>query len=110
MICRTPLGRTALFLATLFLASASLASDDERAARQAELDRACEGARELKLRPIRQQFIEECVREGQFETREECERFYADYGGRTGSRAPLFYDLPECVKAFEYAQSERSSG
>lgn len=28
----------------------------------------------------------------------------------TGTRAPLFYDLPPCVKALEYAKSERAGG
>lgn len=105
-----PIAAAALLWTALLIAPAGFASDEERAARQAELDRACEAARELRLRPIRQQFIQECVDEGQFETREECERYYADYGARSGTRAPLFYDLPECVKAFEYAQSERAGG
>ncbi len=38
-------------------------------------------------------------------TLEDCQRFYSDYGARTGDRAPLYYDLPECVAAFEYRQS-----
>lgn len=85
-------------------------SDEARAAKQAELDHACEAAREEKLAPLRRQFVEECVVEKQFDTREECKVFYADYGSATGSRAPLFYDLPPCVKAFEYAKSERAGG
>jgi hypothetical protein len=43
-------------------------------------------------------------------SREACEDFYADYGGRMGGRAPLFYDLPECVKAFEFQQGVREGG
>jgi len=31
-----------------------------------------------------------------------CERFYADFGAQSGKRAPLFYDLPQCVYAFEF--------
>ncbi len=85
-------------------------SDEARAAKQAELDRACEAAREEKLAPLRRQFVEECIAEKQFDTREECKAFYADYGSATGTRAPLFYDLPPCVKAFEYAKSERAGG
>ena len=90
-------------------ADTTAATDEERAARQAKLDRACEAAREEKLAPIRKGFVEECVREEQFETREECEAYYADYGAATGGRAPLFYDLPPCVEAFEYAKSERAA-
>ena len=77
--------------------------------KQAELDARCEVAREEKLIPIRQQFVDECVANKELPSLEECKRFYADYGGRMGQRAPLFYDLPECVEAFEYQQSVRSS-
>ncbi len=63
---------------------------------------ACEAAREKKLAPLRAGFIEECVEKKQRPDRVACERFYADFGNQSGRRAPLFYDLPECVKAFEY--------
>lgn len=99
----------AVAVAALCLSTGSpAASDEERAAKQAELDAACEAAREKKLAPLRQQLIDECVKRKEFETREQCEAYYADWNGQRGTRAPLFYDLPPCVKAFEYAQSERS--
>ena len=69
---------------------------------QAALDAACEAAREEKLAPERERYIEECVEEGQREDRAACERFYADYGNQSGDRAPLYMDLPDCVEAFEY--------
>ena len=69
---------------------------------QAKLDAACEAAREKQLAPLRAGFIDECVEKEQRPDRAACERFYADYGNQSGNRAPLFYDLPECVKAFEY--------
>lgn len=100
----------AILLALSCPAPPAAAADDEREARQAELDRACESAREQKLRPLRQQLIEQCVANREFETRLECEQYFADYGAQSGNRAPLYYDLPPCVEAFEYAQSERSSG
>jgi hypothetical protein len=97
--------------AALILAGPTTAlAEEDRAARQAELDRACEAEREKKLAPLRRQFVAECVQDQQFDTREECETFYADYGSATGGRAALFYDLPPCVKAFEYQKSERSGG
>lgn len=106
-----PIAVTLLALAALLVSTAGESeSDAEREARQAELDRACEAAREDKLRPLRQHLVQQCVDEGEFESREVCQAYYADYGARSGNRAPLFYDLPPCVEAFEYAQSERSSG
>jgi hypothetical protein len=82
---------------TLLLSLPLQATDHD----QARLDAACETAREQKLAPLRAGFIDECVEKEQRPDRAACERFYADYGNQSGSRAPLFYDLPECVKAFE---------
>ena len=74
--------------------------------RQSELDQACEVAREEKIAPLRKQYIEDCVTNEKKE-RAYCEKYYSDYGDRAGNRAPLFYDLPECVEAFEYRQRYR---
>ena len=41
------------------------------------------------------------------EDRAACERFYRDYGAETGTRLALYYDLPECVRAFEFRNSYR---
>ena len=71
---------------------------------QQELDAACEAARESKLAPLRQQYIDECVQK-QKKDLDHCTRFYSDYGSQTGGRAPLFYDLPECKKAFDFKKS-----
>ena len=106
------------------LVSNTCFAKEDRSTKRAELDAACEVAREQKLAPLRQQYIDECV-EKQKKDRAECERFYKDYdgrrisrnydgkhgnrlyGGRQENRAPLFYDLPECVEAFEYRTSYR---
>jgi hypothetical protein len=84
--------------ATILLLSLPLNASDRD---QVRLDAACEAAREQKLAPLRAGFIDECVEKEQRPDRAACERFYADFGNQSGSRAPLFYDLPECVKAFE---------
>ena len=87
----------AIMALTIMTAPPTHAKDE-----QARLDAACEAAREEKLAPLRAGFIDECVEKEQRPDRAACERFYADYGNQSGNRAPLFYDLPECVKAFEY--------
>ena len=84
------------------------AQEDDKATKQEELDQACEDARERALAPLRAQYIEECVVKKKKE-RTYCERFYSDYGARSGDRAPLFYDLSECVEAFEYRKGYRQS-
>lgn len=99
------------FTALAMLASAVVRADplgQERDAKQAELDAACEEARQKKLATERAKHIEDCVATGMLEDRETCERFYADYGESSAGRAPLYYDLPECEEAHEYRNSYRS--
>jgi len=74
---------------------------------QQSLDADCEAAREQKLEPERERYVQECVQQKMKSTLEECQRFYSDYGARTGNRAPLYYDLPECVARVRYRQSYR---
>lgn len=84
-----------------------LQAGPDREQKQAELDAACEAAREKKLAPLREQMVKQCVHNKEQPDRAACEAYYSDYGAKAGSRAPLFYDLPECVKAFDYQTSER---
>ena len=83
-------------------------ADQDRKNKQATLDGACEVARQKKLAPLRKKYVDECTANKEQPNRDECVRFYADYGNRMGGRAPLFYDLPECIIAFEYNQSSRT--
>ena len=94
-----------LFIALLINPALAKESREEK---QARLDAACEAARQEKIAPLRQQAIEDCVTNKEMPNRKECERFYAPYGERTGRKAALFYDLPECETAFEYQQSARN--
>ena len=95
----------ALFVSCLI---SPIQAKESREAKQARLDQACESARLKELIPLRRKVTEECVANKELPSREECQRFYADYGERMGGRAPLFYDLPECETAFEYQQSARN--
>ena len=90
-----------------YATAATAAKEDTRKAKQAELDEICEAARQAKIVPARNQFIEECVTQPE-KDRAYCERFYADYGSRSGNRAPLYFDLPECVAAFAYSKGDRA--
>ena len=99
---------TTLSCILMLILSGVATGGEDRATKQSELDEACEVARENKLSPLRQQYIEECV-EIKKKDRAYCERFYSDYGAKSGDRAPLFYDLPECVEAFEYRRSYREA-
>lgn len=91
-----------------FSVGQAVETEADRKAKQAELDAKCESARQRKLAVLRAELVEECVEKKQRSDRAACERFYKDHGERTGSQDPLFYDLPECVKAFENQRSYRS--
>ena len=99
------------FMAAMVVSATGLAfeTEEERQAKQAELDAICEAARQVKIIAVRAQLVEECVEKKQRPDRKSCERFYADYGESSANQAPLFYDLPECVTAHEYRRSYRSS-
>ena len=96
-----------LILQFLIITSVDAVADRKRDQEQARLDAACEQVREKQLAPMRAQFVEECVQNKEQADRKACETFYADFGAQSGRRAPLFYDLPECVEAFEYQNSQR---
>lgn len=77
-----------------------------------ELQQRCNQARELKIAPLREDAIEECITSNprRRNADEYCERFYSDFGqgGRTESghfRQPMFNDLPEC-QAFREAEKQ----
>ena len=97
-----------LFALMMLLVLSPALAKESREGKQMQLDGACEVARQKKLAPMRKQFVEECVANKELPDRKECERFYSDYGQRMGGRAPLFYDLPECVEAFEFQQGVRN--
>ena len=96
-----------IFLCISFLLCNLAIADDERQLKKQQLDAICEKARLRKLIPARQEQINECVAEGK--DRGKCQRFYSDYGDATATRGPLFYEIPECVEAFEYRNSYRST-
>ena len=100
------IGVSVVVLAFMAVSTGSLA-DRARDEKQAELDAACEAAREEKLAPLREHYIEECVENREQPDRRSCEVFYSDFGAQSGNRAPLFYDLPECVEAFDFQNSQR---
>ena len=106
MIRRTNAAGILSGMLVLALSLTCLAADteEERQARLAELDAACEVARLEKLIPLRQKHVEECVSKKERPDRASCERYYTDYGNGTGNQR-FFYDLPACEIAFEFFKS-----
>jgi hypothetical protein len=93
-------------LMTASFAASTFAWASDHAAKQAELDARCEQARQEKLAPERAAAIEECVEKKQKEDRAACERFYRDYGERSGRRPALFYWLPACDEAHAFREGD----
>jgi len=88
----------------------SQSAKDQR--RMEEMDRACEKARGDRIRQVQSQKIAACLKEppeprAAPKTREECERYWGDYGWVQGSkksggtRPHLFTDLPVCRRTAE---------
>jgi hypothetical protein len=101
---------TLLFL--LFLTGAALGSEPSLA----QLLQRCEAAREVKLAPLREQAIQDCVsRPRSTRNRAQCEEFYRDFGqgGGTvggGFRAPMFIEVPECQEYFAEQDRQNRAG
>ena len=94
-----------LFLVTLLPISITVLAEENK---QAQLDAACEDARQQKIIPKRQSLIEECQKKNK-DAKADCENEFANYGARQGNRAPLYYDLPACEKAADNKSSYRQT-
>ena len=111
-----PLKLSCLVLVGVFLSlltpSVALAQSAKDLRRVEEMDRACESARADRIRQAQRQKIAACLKEppeprAAPKTREDCERYWGDYGWVQGSRKSggtrphLFTDLPACRRAAE---------
>jgi hypothetical protein len=95
----------------LLTSSVVLAQSSDELRRVEALDRACLKAREEKISQMQRRKIEACLKEPSApraapKTREDCERYWSDYGWVQGNkgggaRPHLFTDLPACKKAAE---------
>ena len=95
-------------VSVLLLALPAAGLADDRRARQAELDQACEAARAVALQEARAELTRECVAAGDGD-QASCSEKFATHGNRAGSRPALFYDLPECEAAAEFQRSSRQA-
>ena len=98
-----------LFILLVSILISPALAKESREGKQARLDAACEVERQKKIAPMRNKVTADCISNKELPSQQECETFYADYGERMGRRAPLFYDLPECVTAFDYLENAQVS-
>lgn len=88
---------TFLFLMSTSLTSVAFAHQNE----QKKLDQACESARQIALKPRRNEIYQECRHK--FKKSESvCHNEAKAYNGNRINGAPLFYELPACEKAFAF--------
>ena len=81
-----------------------LATAGDRQGKQAELDAACEAARQIALGPKKAEIYQECIDKFKRSV-EVCEQEADGYNGNRVGRTPLFYDLTECETAFKYKKN-----
>ena len=73
----------------------------------------CEAAREVRLKPLRDKQIEQCMREADARRmrKEDCVEFYKDFGNAAytgkGVVPRMFYELPECRASDEAEEHQR---
>ena len=104
-----------VIISVFTLIVASTANAQEPSLQQ--LQQRCEQAREMRIAPLRQDAIDECITNNPRRRNVEdyCQRFYSDFGQggvtQTGHRRqPMFNDLPECQEYREAESQSRDSG
>ncbi len=80
---------------------------DERDKKMLELDIKCEKARQKAMWPIKLEIFQNCMKEHKYKKKaeEKCEKLAEEYNGHRIRGTARFYDLPECVVAFEFRQN-----
>lgn len=93
---------TKVFMFTLLMISYSSAVLANTAkTEQAKLDKACESARQTALEPRKKEIFQECLTKFK-KGKSVCQQEADAYNGNRINGAPMFYELPACVKAFDF--------
>ncbi|QXC33467.1 MULTISPECIES: hypothetical protein [Aeromonas] len=82
-----------------------LAAVEDRDAKQAKLDAACQQAQQQLIEQGKQQRIDACIKEGGKAAK--CQQEFASFGQREGNKRPALGDLPPCQQAETYRKSYR---
>ncbi|KGJ87749.1 hypothetical protein [Colwellia psychrerythraea] len=86
-----------VFIVTNSITSVAFAHQNE----QKKLDKACEAARKIALKPRRSEIFQEC-RQKFKKSESVCHNEAKAYNGNRINGAPMFYELPACEKAFAF--------
>lgn len=94
-----------IFIAIAFFAiNSSIAQADATKNKQAKLDKACEAARQVALKPRKDEIYHECLTKFK-KSKLVCQQEAYVYNGNRINGAPMFYELPDCEKAFTYRKT-----
>jgi hypothetical protein len=107
--------KNAVFLLAASVACAAAGADDyyEQMNRLKGLDQRCEQTRATKLAPIRERYLQKCMKD-RHKTLQDCKQEAATYGDSTTGPnrnlvKGLYYDLPECQQAAEAWEAWKKS-
>lgn len=82
-----------------------LAAVEDRDAKQAKLDAACQQAQQQLVEQGKQQRIDACIKAGGKAAK--CQQEFASLGQREGNKRPDLNNLPPCQQADAYRKSYR---
>ncbi|MFM4907620.1 hypothetical protein ACEUCM_01100 [Aeromonas dhakensis] len=82
-----------------------LAAVEDRDAKQAKLDAACQQAQQQLVEQGKQQRIDACIKAGGKSAK--CQQEFASFGQREGNKRPDLNNLPPCQQADAYRKSYR---
>ena len=82
-----------------------LAAVEDRDAKQAKLDAACQQAQQQLVEQGKQQRIDVCIKAGGKTAK--CQQEFASFGQREGNKRPDLNNLPPCQQADAYRKSYR---
>ncbi|MFQ2368675.1 hypothetical protein [Aeromonas enteropelogenes] len=97
--------KTLVLLLGCTLSLPLLAAVEDRDAKQAKLDAACQQAQQQLIEQGKQQRIDACIKEGGKAAK--CQQEFASFGQREGNKRPALGDLPPCQQAETYRKSYR---
>ena len=97
--------KIAILLLGCSLSASLLAAVEDRDAKQAKLDAACQQAQQQLVEQGKQQRIDACIKAGGKAAK--CQQEFAGFGQREGNKRPDLNSLPPCQQADAYRKSYR---
>ncbi|AVP84034.1 hypothetical protein [Aeromonas hydrophila] len=97
--------KIAILLLGCSLSASLLAAVEDRDAKQAKLDAACQQAQQQLVEQGRQQRIDACIKAGGKAAK--CQQEFASFGQREGNKRPDLNNLAPCQQADAYRKSYR---